>query len=180
MALVNRVTQLFKADAHAVLDQLEEPEQLLRQAVRDMEEEFVQAERRIKRLAEETDAQEKRRTELRTRLGEIDEELDLVFAKGEQDLARGLVRRKLEAERLEKRLKAKLEARQERLTSAQTELEERRLALDSMRQKAAVFAAPAGEQTPQDDAAFMLRELAVSEQEVDVAFLREQEKRGSA
>ena len=136
MALVHRLTQLFKADANAVLDQLEEPEQLLRQAVRDMEEEFVQAERRIRRLAEESEAQEKRRTELLARLREIDEELDLVFAKGEQDLARGLVRRKLEAERLEKRLKAKLEARQESLASAQTELEERRLALDSMRQKA--------------------------------------------
>ena len=180
MALANRITQLFKADAHAVLDQLEEPEQLLRQAVRDMEEEFVQAERRIKRLAEETDALAKRRTELLTRLAEIDEELDLVFAKDEPDLARGLVRRKLEAERLEKRLKTKLEAHQERLTGAESELDERRLALDSMRQKAAVFATPVGEQMPQDDVAFMMRELAVSDQEVDVAFLREQEKRGSA
>ena len=40
MALINRVTRLFKADIHAVLDQIEEPEQLLRQAVRDMEEEL--------------------------------------------------------------------------------------------------------------------------------------------
>ena len=34
MAIVTRLTRLFRADAHAVLDRLEEPEVLLRQAVR--------------------------------------------------------------------------------------------------------------------------------------------------
>ncbi len=37
MALISRLTQLFQADFHAVLDRLEEPDALLRQAVRDME-----------------------------------------------------------------------------------------------------------------------------------------------
>ena len=37
MALINRVSRLFKADFNAVLDQIEEPEQLLKQAIRDME-----------------------------------------------------------------------------------------------------------------------------------------------
>ena len=37
MALINRLSRLFKADFHAVLDQIEEPELLLKQAIREME-----------------------------------------------------------------------------------------------------------------------------------------------
>jgi phage shock protein A len=40
MALINRVARLFRADFHAVLDQIEEPELMLRQAIRDMAEEL--------------------------------------------------------------------------------------------------------------------------------------------
>jgi phage shock protein A len=47
MALLNRVSQLFKADFNAVLDQIEEPEQILKQAVRDMEDELASSENRI-------------------------------------------------------------------------------------------------------------------------------------
>ena len=41
MALINRVSRLFRADFHAVLDQIEEPELLLKQAIRDMEDELA-------------------------------------------------------------------------------------------------------------------------------------------
>ena len=41
MALITRVSRLFQADFHAVLDRIEEPEVLLRQAVREMEEELA-------------------------------------------------------------------------------------------------------------------------------------------
>ena len=43
MALINRVARLFKADFHAVLDQIEEPELLLKQAVREMEDELAES-----------------------------------------------------------------------------------------------------------------------------------------
>ncbi len=45
MALITRVSRLFQADFHAVLDRIEEPEVLLRQAVREMEEELQDARR---------------------------------------------------------------------------------------------------------------------------------------
>ena len=37
MALVTRLSRLFQADFHAVLDQIEEPDLQLRQAVREMQ-----------------------------------------------------------------------------------------------------------------------------------------------
>ena len=46
MALITRVSRLFQADFHAVLDRIEDPEALLRQAVREMEEELAHDEQR--------------------------------------------------------------------------------------------------------------------------------------
>ena len=38
MAIVNRIRRLFRADVHAVLDIIEEPEAILKQAIREMQE----------------------------------------------------------------------------------------------------------------------------------------------
>ena len=50
MALVSRLTRLFQSDFHAVLDRIEEPDALLRQAVRDMEDALARDEQRVKNL----------------------------------------------------------------------------------------------------------------------------------
>ena len=65
MALINRVARLFKADFHAVLDQIEEPELLLKQAVREMEDELAESGQRITVCAHDQEA-------LAIRKGEID------------------------------------------------------------------------------------------------------------
>ena len=48
MALITRVGRLFRADLHAVLDRVEEPEVLLRQAIREMEEELAEERQRLR------------------------------------------------------------------------------------------------------------------------------------
>ncbi|MGH8588771.1 MAG: PspA/IM30 family protein, partial [Gammaproteobacteria bacterium] len=48
MALITRVSRLFRSDLHAVLDRIEEPEVLLRQAIREMEAELSSDEQRIR------------------------------------------------------------------------------------------------------------------------------------
>ena len=49
MALINRMSRLFTADVHAVLDRIEEPDVLLKHAVREMEEELARGEQRAAR-----------------------------------------------------------------------------------------------------------------------------------
>ncbi|MGH8626524.1 MAG: PspA/IM30 family protein [Gammaproteobacteria bacterium] len=53
MALITRVARLFRSDLHVVLDRVEEPEVLLRQAIREMEEELSSDEQRIKLMRHE-------------------------------------------------------------------------------------------------------------------------------
>ncbi len=107
MALINRISRLFKADFHAVLDQIEEPEQLLKQAIRDMEDDLTTTEQRVALCAHEQEALSVRSNELEDTLSEIDEQLALCFESEKDDLARNLIRRKLEAGRLLKHLHKK-------------------------------------------------------------------------
>jgi phage shock protein A len=53
MALVTRLSRLFQADFHAVLDRIEEPDLQLRQAVREMQFTLDQDQQRLKLLQHE-------------------------------------------------------------------------------------------------------------------------------
>ncbi len=181
MALINRVTRLFRADFHAVLDQIEEPELLLKQAVREMEDDLAETEQRIRVCAHEQEVLASRKAEIDSKLAEIDEELDLCFASKKHDLAKNLTRKKLEAQRLSQRLASKLRAVVKHLAEQRVSLDENRATLEGLRQKAELFAQrePQG-QSEFDDINWMARELNVSDDEVEVAFLREKSARSQS
>ena len=140
MALINRVARLFKADFHAVLDQIEEPELLLKQAVREMEDELAESGQRIRVCAHDQQALAIRKVEIDSKLAQLDEELDLCFASQKHDLARNLIRKKLEAQRLSQRLGSKHGAAEKYLEEQRAMLDENRATLEGLRQKAELFA----------------------------------------
>ena len=180
MALINRVARLFKADFNAVLDRIEEPEQLLRQAIRDMEDELVLAQRRIAACEQEQETLQDRRKELRAAAADFDGQLDLCFASGKDGLARGIIRRKLEAQRLLQRLDSRLEANDRFLQRQRKLLEESRATLEGLRQKADLIVADSSADGPTggpDETGRTGRELQVGEDEIEVAFLREKAAR---
>lgn len=179
MALINRIARLFKADFNAVLDHIEEPEQLLRQAIRDMEDELTRAEQRIALCAHEQDAVTVRKSELEELLAGFDAELDLCFESGKDDLARSLIRKKLEAERSLRQLISKLDANTQYLEEQKKLLGENSATLESMRQKADLLSTRAPETggTNFDDVAWMARDMRVSDDEIEIAFLREKSRR---
>jgi phage shock protein A len=170
MALISRVSRLFTADVHAVLDRIEEPEALLKHAIREMEDEIAKGEQRLKWLRHEQQQLEGRRAASDAAMGELDAELDICFEADEDDLARSLVKRKLgEAERV-KLATAQLDALASSIVDVATVLEDQRHKLDEMRQNAEVLVdTPVPGPRP--------GESAISSDEVDVAFLREKQRR---
>ncbi len=184
MALVNRIARLFKADFHAVLDQLEEPEQLLRQAIRDMEDELGLAEQRIVAFTHEQVSLSARIGELEAALAELEAQLDLCFRSGKDELARKTIRRKLETERLLKRLAANRAANDTTLTEQRALFEDNSSALQALRQKAELFARrrpeTAGPVTNAEDGAWLARQLSVSDEDVEIAYLRERDSRSAS
>lgn len=182
MALINRVSRLFKADFHAVLDHLEEPELLLKQAIRDMEDELAAAERRIDLCRADQDAISHRQTEIANALLEIREQLDLCFESGKDELAKKLVRKKLEAEQLQKRLNARYAANENFLGGQQRQLDSHRTTLEGLRQKAEIVAhrPVAGSTSDIGDRIWIDRDARVDDDEVEVAFLREKNARSGS
>jgi len=184
MALINRLSRLVKADFHAVLDQIEEPEQLLKQAIRDMEDELAESEQRITVCAHDQEALAVRKRELESSLAEIEEQLDLCFESDKEDLARNLIRRKLEAGKLLKRLHTQFTANEKYLAEQRATLDENRITLDGLRQKAELFAqrVPAHPDggSEIDDSTWMARNMNVGDDEVEIAFLREKNLRGES
>ena len=174
MALISRVSRLLRADLHAVLDHLEEPDVLLRQAVREMEEALAGDTARLQRLRREHEHVVGRAQDLQQVLGNIDGELDVCFEAGEHDLARSLCRRKLETEHLLEVVDRRRENMIRELQALEERCRDQQLRFDSMRQKAELFASESVESI--DEAA--PHPLShVPGDAVEVAFLREQHKR---
>jgi phage shock protein A len=172
MALINRMSRLFTADVHAVLDRIEEPEALLKHATREMEEELARSEQHVRALDLERDALADRHRKVEALLVELAAQIDVCFENGNDELARKVVKRRLETERLERHVAERRAALDKQLAERRAAVDERREQLDLMRQKAELLATAA---SGGDD--WGKTELAVGDAEVEVAYLRERQKR---
>jgi phage shock protein A len=175
MALIRRVTRLFRADFHAVLDRVEEPEILLRQAVREMEEELARDEQAYRRHERESEQLTKRETELRTLTESLSDELEVCFAAEKDDLARAMMRRKLETERSLKLLVRRREALAAQLGRLARRLDENRSRHDSMRQKAELFDEQNRETGTRET--WPGTDVRVRDEDVEVALLKARQRR---
>jgi phage shock protein A len=167
---------------HAVLDRMEEPELLLKQAIREMEEALDQDERQSKLFALEAKQIASRQKHLSQRLHEADHELDLCFDNGNETLARSLLKRKLEAIRFLHFLDEKQSELQANAGTLNQHIEQNRAELEHLRQKAALLSP----QTPSEEAApgwhepEFIHRFKVSEEEVELALLRERQQRAQS
>ncbi len=154
MPVIHRLTRLLSADFNAVLDRLEDPVALLRYAIREMEQELARGQRDLQRLRLEHERVAGRERRCREEIATLDAELDLCLAQGHEELARNLVRRKLQSDQLLKRLGERRESLAEANSSLTERLAANRARYESMREKAELLAAdePApAESTDTDD-----------------------------
>ena len=170
MALINRMSRLFTADVHAVLDRIEEPDVLLKHAVREMEEELARGEQRVRALTHEHESLGERQAKTAACLAELSSQLDVCFENGNEELARKIIKRRLETERFERHVSERGAALDKELAALRAAIEEQREQLDVMRQKAELLATAAA-----DD--FVTGDFVVGEADVEVALLRERQKR---
>lgn len=182
MALINRVSRLFRADMHAILDRIEEPDVLLKQSVREMEAEMEADEQRIKIMKYEEAQIKERKTDLEKLIEQANEELDVCFECGNLDLARTIIRRKLESEQMLKQLARKQGGLENAVAEMNSRIQENTGRLASMRQKLELLADQEstlkknGELASDD----LRPDICIREEDVEVAFLREQHKRAES
>ncbi len=178
MALITRISRLFRADFNAVLDRIEEPDVLLKQALREMEEDIHSDEHNLKMFENEHSQIEIKIKELQGNVEQINDELDICFESGETDLARSQVKRKLEMQRYEKYLKNKSSSMDEKVKNLGSRIHENKTRLSAMQQKLELLI---NEESQNNEYEFFPNtNNSINEDDVDIAFLREKQARSTS
>ena len=178
MALMNRISRLFRADFHAVLDRIEEPDILLKQALREMQDDVHSDEQRLKILQNEHSQHELKKQDVEKNLSQVEQELDICFESNEHDLARSQVKRKIEMQRYEKHLKNKSDSTKKLITELKVRIQENKSRLTAMQQKLDLLT----EETSKTESYeyFPNPGMTIHDDEIEVAFLREKQARGES
>ena len=101
MTLLRRFLTLAKADAHGVLDSLEDSSLVLKQCLREAELELAQKRQRLEELGRWREQLEQAREKLASRAQELDADIQLALGQDQENLARFSIRRLLGARRRE-------------------------------------------------------------------------------
>lgn len=176
MTLIDRITRLFRADLHDLLDKIEEPPVVLRQAVRDMDEELARDEHRLRQLEGEVENLAVRLTELEISRKEIEVRLEVCFQSGREDLARQLIKRRLEIDSLDKQLCRKKSQLEDSRLKHKARFQDRQTCLQEIRQKAEVLADQAADEAFVTDPGLSSAAV-IRDEDVEVAFLMEKQSR---
>ena len=178
MTLIQRMTRLFKADLHGLLDSLEDPEEVVKQTIRDMEEALEHKEQTLAALHATLQRLTAEEQEVGRAAREIDHHIDLCFEAGNEALARNFVRKRLETERQARDVARAVEETQARRAALEHTVAEQREQLAAVVQQLNLYmatrprqASPTAPFTPGQSGA------GLTDDEVEVAFLDEKRRR---
>ena len=115
MKILDRLTVLLKADAHGVLEQLEERSLLAKQHLREAELEINRKRVRCEALAEEARRMGEEALRLERECAALDEDVALALSGGKEELARFSIRRMLPKRRTVVELRERIELASEEL-----------------------------------------------------------------
>ena len=181
MTLITRITRLVKADLHGLLDGLEEPEEVIKQAIRDMEEDIATQEHRLEELRAILQRLAREAQETTATMQEIERQIDICFVAENEPLAKNLLRKRLEMAR-----RAKGVARAQEETRVQSDGLTTRIAtykaqLASVVQKLKMYEETRPRRPWASSTCAPLQGASViTDDEVEVAFLEEKRRRSGA
>ncbi len=148
MALINRIQRLLRADIHAILDTVEEPEAVLKQAIREMQE-ALDVKRacwdRRQRILAALAAHEQ---SLQCDLEKAEEDLRLSLDEAGEELARKTLARKLALKKRLKSAQARAAALTETCRQQEQEIAAQQAHLDGVIEKARGFVQITPEDSP--------------------------------
>ncbi len=179
MSIVNRLKQMVRADANAVLDNIEDPESLLKQSLRDMSQSLSEQEKYLAKLEHQKTVLLKDIDQQESSLVDIQHELELCLDEQNESLARHVVKRKLQASRILQQMQLRLDQLIACQKIKQAEFAERKMTFEALEQQAKVVAAAANDSSSfnHDPAQ---SPFSVSEEDIDIALLKEKQMRGAS
>jgi phage shock protein A len=174
------MTRLLKADLHGILDGLEEPEEVVKQTIRDMEAALAQKAQTLTTLHATLQRLSAEEATLARTAQEIETHIESCFQAGNATLARSFIRKRLETARQARQVAGAVAETRRRCASLQQTMAEQREQLAAVVQQLHVCTATRQQQADVT-ASRMPGEAGtvISEDEVEVAFLQEQRRRAS-
>lgn len=109
MGVFSRMSNMIKGKVNATLDELENPIELLDQKIRDMEEQLSKAKLNSAQVIGNVKLVEKKMNEAKNESDDFDEKVKLALSKGNEDLAKRALQKKLDADKRYNTLKANYE-----------------------------------------------------------------------
>lgn len=139
MNILTRVSRLFKADIHGILDNLEQPEIILQQSIRDMQVAIEKAEITIAELDKTQDRLEQQKQNQNKHIEDLQDQLQFCLAENNESLGKSVIRKKLQAEASLKELTRQLANITADKKLKIEETEERKEKLQAIRDKLSLF-----------------------------------------
>lgn len=178
MGIMTRILRLWKADIHGVMDQLEDKELLLKQYLREMENDLQKKEGRLQQFAA---AGRKISNDLaagRQEIDKLEEDLRLALRKENDEIAKALIRK----QRIQHKHCEHLQQQREILDEEQEHLsgllDQQRLQYASLKVKAATYRCQAQTNSfIEDDTIFseVGNAFTIDEDEIDLELMRRKE-----
>ena len=150
MGILTRLARLWKADLHGVMDQLEDKGLLLKQYLREMEDDLQRKEARLAQLAQLCRKTENDLALRAEELDKLEKDLDLAVRRDKDDIARMLIRKRRILQAGCTQLKGQLQMLEEENARLAEIYDQQRLQYDEMKIKAGAYCQQAVRQEMQD------------------------------
>ena len=157
MAISTRIKRLIHADVNAVLDVIEEPDVILKQAIREMQENLDWKRGRLARNERNLETLKSHEVHLGEQIAKAEDDLRLCLKEGSEDLAHKTIGRKLSFEKHRKVVKRRISNLTKLCEHQTVEVEAQQAELESVVEKAEFYV-----RTADDDSAFSVAESILS------------------
>jgi phage shock protein A len=136
MGIMTRFVRLCKADIHGVMDQMEDQGLLLKQHLRDMQEELDRKEARLAAMLAARKETAREREKRSREVEALEQDLNLAIANDKDDIARPLIRKLKPLAHHRDELERHIQALDRDIDQFRTALNEQRLLHEQLRLKA--------------------------------------------
>ncbi len=178
MRLLERIAALLKADAHGVVESLEERSLLLKQCLREIESEIDDNRHHLRGLQEEAKVYCDARASEEDAIAKLDEDIALAMSENKEDLARFVIRKLLAHRRSITEKTKRIDALVEQIDALAKVIDDQEEKLEGLRQRArAETEAPC---RPLTAFATPLADAAIADEEVEIELMRRRESGGAA
>ena len=133
MGIASRIVNIFKADIHGVMDQLEDQGLLLKQYLRDMEQALNQKEADLAAKIALRNQIQKEHDKYNQQHQSLDSDLTVAVRKGKDDIARMLIRKTKPLVGLRDELGAQLSTLDDELAQLKAHLSQQRLQYEQLK-----------------------------------------------